>query len=409
MSSVDAAPGNTARPPRVLFLNPAGQGGGAEAALGDLLAALRGARPDWPLRLLALEDGPLLEQARGLGVETEVFPLPPVLRGLGEGGASVAGSVRAGAAALGFAGKLRGQMLAWGPDLVHSNGMKTHALAAAALVGTRKPPLVWHLHDYLGPRRAMRPILRALTGRCAAILAVSADVAADAGRVLPVRNPVHAVHNAIDLKRFRPDGPALDLDGLAGLPFAPAGTRRVGLVATFAHWKGHETFLRAASALIHGGLPDTRFYVVGGPIYATAGSQRTTAELRAMAPAGVGFTGFVADAPGALRALDVVVHASTRPEPFGLVLVQAMACGRALVASAAGGARELVTPETDALVHAPGDTAGLARQIGRALADPALRARLGAAGRRTAVARFSRERLAAEVVRVYEGLWFPAR
>ena len=142
----------------------------------------------------------------------------------------------------------------------------------------------------------------------------------------------------MDLERFSPRGPTLDLDAMAGVPPAPAGTIRVGLVATMARWKGHEVFLRALSMLPKD-LP-IRGYVIGGPIYSTAGSQRSVEELRALA-SGLGlngnaaFTGFVKDSAAAIRALDVVVHASTDPEPFGLVVAEAMACGKPVVASRA--------------------------------------------------------------------------
>ena len=116
----------------------------------------------------------------------------------------------------------------------------------------------------------------------------------------------------------------------------------------------------------------------------------------------VAFTGYVEDAAAAMRGLDVVVHASTEPEPFGLVIVEAMACGRAVVASEAGGAAELIRPGVDALGHAPGDAAQLARRIGELAGDAGLRARLGAEGRATAERRFDRARLAAELVPIYQ-------
>ena len=405
------------RPWRLLFLAPAACGGGAEAALEDLLAALHAARPGWELRVLALADGPLLERVRsrlGPGAAA-VLPVPEALRKVGEAGGWMA-KVRAGLAGAGVVRALRRELRAWRPDLVHSNGMKTHLLAGVALRLPRPGgfprglPLVWHFHDYPGTRRAVLPLLRGLARRCDGALAVSESVAGDVRRVFGGTFPTCMTHNAVDLERFTPEGPALDLDGLAGLPPAAPGTVRVGLVATFAHWKGHETFLRAAASVLRESpAPPVRFYVVGGPIYATAGSQRTGDELRAAARAAglgetdVGFTGFVDDAPAAMRALDVVVHASTQPEPFGLVLAQAMACGRALVTSGLGGAAEIVTPETDALVHQAGDADSLAAAILRLAADAGLRARLGAAGR-AGSKRFSRERLAEKVVPLYEGL-----
>ena len=143
------------------------------------------------------------------------------------------------------------------------------------------------------------------------------------------------------------------------------GTVRVGLLATFARWKGHDVFLRALAAIPRE-MP-VRGYVIGSAVYDTAGSQHTVEELQTLADRlglgdRVGFTGFLPAAP-AMRALDVVVHASTRPEPFGLVIAEAMACGRAVITSGSGGARELVEAGQDALVHTPGDAAGLSRDI----------------------------------------------
>jgi glycosyltransferase involved in cell wall biosynthesis len=118
----------------------------------------------------------------------------------------------------------------------------------------------------------------------------------------------------------------------------------------------------------------------------------------------VGFTGFVQDSAMAMRALDVVVHASTEPEPFGLVIAEAMACGKPVVASRAGGARELTESGVNALGHEPSDAAGLARRIEELARDAGLRQRLGSAGRSTAEQHFSRRRLARELTPVYQSI-----
>jgi glycosyltransferase involved in cell wall biosynthesis len=118
----------------------------------------------------------------------------------------------------------------------------------------------------------------------------------------------------------------------------------------------------------------------------------------------VGFTGFVDDVPAALRALDVVVHASVEPEPFGLAIAEAMACGKPVVASAAGGAAEIVSPGVDALVHRPGDSAELAERLIQLVREPELRSALGIAARVSAERRFSVSRLVGEVTPIYEGL-----
>ena len=103
-----------------------------------------------------------------------------------------------------------------------------------------------------------------------------------------------------------------------------------------------------------------------------------------------------------MRALDIVVHASTTPEPFGLVIAEAMACGRAVVTSGAGRSAELVRDGHDAVTHTPGDADGLAAAIEGLASDAALRARLGAAARETALQRFDARRLGDEFAAVYE-------
>jgi len=392
---------------RLAFLSPSGALGGAEASLLDVLASVRDAHPSWPLHLIAAADGPLSARASALGATAEVVAFPCALARLGEHGASGRGVARL-ATQLGYAAgpiaaytaRLRRALAAFAPDVVQSNGLKMHLLGGRAT----DAPLVWHLHDYLGSRPLTSRLLRWSSSRCAAVVANSRSVAADAQQTLGAGAPVVTIYNGVDLQRFSPSGGAMDLDALAGVAPAAAGTVRVGLVATFARWKGHATFLQAIAKLPT--LP-LRAYVIGGAVYQTDRSQQTAEDLRAMARAAgvedrVAFTGFVAEPAGAMRALDIVVHASTEPEPFGLVIAQAMACGRAVIASRAGGAAELFTDGVDAVGHEPGHADRLAAAIQRLAVDRHQRERLGAAARATAERMFDRARLAREFAAVYE-------
>ncbi len=361
--------------------------------------------------MVAAEDGPLLDRARALGADARALPFPRALAGLGDAGAVDGrglrmGIVRAAPGSALYLARLRRLLRALAPDVVHTNGFKMHLLGAAA--APRGMRVVWHLHDFVSTRRAMAGLLRRASGRVSGAIAVSRSVAADGAAVFGSGVRIRTVYNAVDLDRFEPAGTVMDLDEAAGMAPAPAGTVRVGLVATMGRWKGHAVFLRAIAAL-PADLP-VRAYVVGGGIYRTAGSEVDVDALRRMAAelgiAGrVGFTGFVDDPAAAMRALDVVVHASTQPEPFGLVIAEAMACGRAVIASAAGGAGEIVTPGQDALAAYPGDAEGLSRAIHQLAADPVLRARLARAGRETALRRFDRARLAAEVAPLYRSVF----
>ncbi len=385
---------------KVLFFNPTGVLGGAERNLLDVLTSLRNARPDWRFDVLLGAEGPLRGTVKASGFACTVLPLPRNVARLGDSGGSVGRlALRAPAAAWTTARYVR-RLKAWlradGPERVVTNGMKAHVLGAWA--APRHVPVLWHLQDFLGSRRVMARLLRLSAGRNVSVLALSGAVADDARKVLGPRTPVNTVYSAIDPERFAP-GQGSDLDAAAGLAPAPPGTVRVGLVATFARWKGHDVFLEAV-AQVSDNLP-CRFYIVGGPIYESVGSQYSLEELKAKAEAlgvgkRVGFTGHQSDPAAALRALDVVVHASTRPEPFGRVIVEGMACGRAVIAMRDGGAAELFEDGVSALGCTPGDAADLARTITRLALDPELRQRLGAAGRETVLARFDRARLADE-------------
>ena len=404
-------------PFRLVFINPTGVIGGAEMCLLDLLASLRSDRPGWSLRVILGDDGPLRSAVEDLGVPCEVLPLPYRVASLGDASIGFAGvgrsrgrlalAVKAPAAAfatLGYLTRLRHRLRSLAPDLIQTNGMKAHLLGAWA--APRRVPVVWHLHDYIGSRAAMRRLLRASARRGVFGVAVSHSVAADAARSLGRNVPVETVYNAADLDRFQPGpGDGSWLDALSGLsPSSSVGVVRIGLVATFARWKGHEIFLDAVSRLP--ASTPARFYVVGGPIYKSAGSQHDLSELRSMAEglglAGrVGFAGHQDDPAAVYRALDVVVHASTRPEPFGRVIVEAMACGRAVAAAPHGGAAELFEDGVSALACPPGDALGLSVVLNRLATDPELRVRLGAAGRAEAEARFDRARLSEDWSRVY--------
>lgn len=397
---------------RIVFLNPSGELGGAETALLDLLAALREARPHWTMSLVASAEGPLIDRAAELDVPSGALPFPPALARLGEWGrrGSIASRIRLAAAAgtaaipsIRYASRLRRHLADARPDVVHTNGLKMHLLGAQCRPAGAK--VLWHLHDYPAARPLTAALLRGQAHRCARVLANSESVAKETRRLLGSAVRVDTLYNAVDLDRFRPDGARLDLDALAGLAPLAAGGIRIGLLGTFARWKGHDVFLDALSQL-RTPVP-VRGYVIGAPIYETAASQFSLAELKARAAAlnlgdGVGFTGRIADVPAALRSLDVVVHASVEPEPFGLVIAEAMSCGRAVIVSRAGGAAEIA--QEGALFHQPGSASELADRMTQLAGDAELRATLGAAGRVAAERLFSRRHLVDTLVPLYESL-----
>jgi glycosyltransferase involved in cell wall biosynthesis len=398
---------------RIAYLNPVGCLGGAERALLSAMAGVVKSDPSIEAHLIALTDGPLLPFAEEIGVRSVLLPMPERLAEVGdsrhrENGwvERLRGIVRQ--ASLGpdvwrFSGRLRATIEGIAPDLIHTNGIKGHLLARLAGLA----PVVWHVHDFYSDRPLMRRVLPWARRGVVGAIAISEAIDRDFRSIL-AGLPTRVVMNATDVDKFAP-GPADIglLDRLAGLPPAPEGTIRVGLVATYARWKGHDVFIQAAAQLLRQqpGLP-VRFYIIGGPIYLTHGSQFSAVELRSLAQsvgleAHLGFIGFQQNPAEVYRALDVVVHASTRPEPFGLTIVEAMACARAVIVSRAGGAAELFAHDHDALGVAPGDISGLALAIKSLVEDGQKRQRLAENARRTAVGRFDQSRLGPQMLDTY--------
>lgn len=391
--------------------------GGSEAALLQIIASVRSARPSWDLHVILPGAGPLLAKATATGATCAVVPLPARLAKIGESAAVrdewgpkssaalalqlCAGMVTAPA----YERALRGALDRFGPDIVHSNGFKSHVFASR--VKSPRERLVWHLHEYVGSRRVTRMLLRMQSHRCDAIVTNSHSVAADLRAAIHDGPPIHPIHNAIDLDVFSPEGDRVNLDALAAFPHTATPVVRAGLVATFSRWKGHDIFVQAL-ARAAARVPNLRGYIIGAPLYDTSGSQHSRETVRAMIrDAGIddrcGMTGFLEPA-SAIRSLDIVVHASTEPEPFGLVIAEAMACGRALITTGQGGAGELIEPGVDALVVSPSDADSLADALVELALDPVRREQIAARARLSAQARFPPARLGSALVALYESL-----
>jgi glycosyltransferase involved in cell wall biosynthesis len=413
---------------RIVFLNPVGEFGGAERSLLAWMGAVREAFPQAHLSLVLPAEGLLSMRAREAGVSIEVLSIPAALarigdsalRGKGTLAGRIARAVRLGAtvcraipAIWTYTHRLRELLNRLQPALIHSNGIKTHlALRLAGRDHLRgdEAPTVWHLHDFIGHRPLVARALRWGSKQVTAAVAVSDAVAANARSTLPAV-PISRIYNVVDLTRFSPvSGEGCRLDALSGMEVAPANTVRVVLVATYARWKGQDVLIEAASLIARDpAAPAIRFYIVGGPIYRTSGSQFSQAELEAMAKGlgitdRVGFIPFQKEPAEVYRAADVVVHASKLPEPFGLTILEAMACQRAVIVAAAGGAAELFTNGHDALGVSPGDPQELAGAILRLAHDPDMRIRLGRNARLTVANRFDSGNLATQVKSLYASL-----
>ncbi len=164
-------------------------------------------------------------------------------------------------------------------------------------------------------------------------------------------------------------------------PVTPRRPRptRIGVVGRLAPWKGQDVFLRAFARAFPSG-PESAV-VIGTALFGEgeygAGLERL-AERLGIAER-VTFRGFRHDVEAEMDGLDILVHASVIPEPFGQVVLEGMAAGLPVIAPAAGGPAELIRDGVDGLLYPPADVGGLAATLQRLAADDALRDRLSRA------------------------------
>lgn len=367
---------------------------GAEVSLLDLIEELR----DDHAVTLATPEGPLARAAHQRGATVEIVP-------------AVEGSLRLhprhttgtlvalGAAAL----AIRRVARRTEAEVVHANSFR--AGLAASLAGRlgAPRPLV-HLHDCLPSTRAARATQQALSAGARMILANSAYTAAcfNGGRS---RAPIELVHNPIDLVRFDPTRVArAEARAELGLP---SGVTTLAVLAQITPWKGQDTAIEATRILRERGR-DVRLLVAGEVKFrrpltrydndAFLGELRATVAANGLEHA-VSFTGECRDAPRLLRAVDCVLVPSWA-EPWGRVVVEAMAMETPVVATTEGGTAELVDHDRNGLLAPPGSPDAWADSVERLIEDRALRDQVAAGGRETA-RRFSREAYAEAVLRTY--------
>lgn len=360
-----------ARPPerlRVVYLDHVARMSGGELALLRLIEAL----PGVDAHVILGEDGPLRGALVRAGATVEILALDPSTRDLrrGEVGAG-AGALQAAARTAAYTVRLARRLRELEPNLVHTNSLKSgyYGSVAARLAGV---PVIWHLRDRIAtdylPSSAVR-LTRALL------------------RVLPDM----VVCNSAET--LRTAGTGVRAGAVVGSPVVPdpyepsaIGTAAhegfvIGIVGRLAEWKGQHVFLRALAEL-RSNHPEIHGRIIGSAMFGEDDFERRLRELADQLglSTAVTFTGFVEHVEAELANLDVLVHASIVPEPFGQVVVEGMAAGLPVVATDAGGPAETVTNGLDGLLVPPGDVPALAAALSRLVEDSELRRRLGTAG-----------------------------
>ena len=212
------------------------------------------------------------------------------------------------------------------------------------------------------------------------------------------------VHNGVDLTEF---SPMLDTASIRNEFGWAAHERLVGVIGRLDWWKGHEYFLEALAEVAQQ-IPYVRGLIIGEPENTPLNGEYYQ-KLQSLTKSlgledKVSFTGFREDVPRLMFALDVVVLSSSAPEPFGRVVIEGMAAGKPVVATAAGGVLDIIEDGVNGLLVAPKDSKSMARAIVELLSNREKADQIGLAARQRVAKKFIVQHHVAAVQSVYDSI-----
>ena len=384
---------------RLAFFHSGSDLYGASRSLLRMVAAL--CRDGHAVLAILPQAGPLSEALRGAGASVEdgldlrilhrtELRFPRVLPFFGGIPVSLA--------------RVHRVLRAFRPDLVHSNtGTVLTGALSAKFAGV---PHLWHVRDMFDEFGALwNGYGRWMLASSARVLCVSRAVAAQFDAFPGTPAKVTVLNNGFPAEEFSPPAGGWQPDpaALRRRWGVPEGACAVGILGRIKLGrKGHDV-LAHAFARLSPAHPESRLVIIGSTF---PGNEEHETQLRGLVrELGLGdrvvFAGEMDDPRPAYAALDVVVLASARPEPFGGVVVEAMAMGKPVVGTAIGGTVEQIEEGVTGFLVPPNNPVAMAEALARLIADPALRARMGAAGRRWFEVKFGFEEMYRRLLAIY--------
>ena len=378
---------------KILLVNNSADIYGASRSLLRLARRLR-ERGHEPLVLLPAP-GPLGERLRASGVRTIIFPsLRVITRPVFASWRILPWLVGFLPSAIALSRLIKRENI----DVVHTNtGVIVSSALAARLAGC---PHVWHIRDWFqefGP--LWKPYSRYILANADRVLCVSEAIAGQ----FPASRKIEVLNNGFDLEEF----PQLSADERAAAR-AALGLKTddlvIGTVGRIKFKrKGQEFLLQAAKLLLDRGIKATCL-LAGGP---APGAENHAAEMRDLAETlGVQtiFTGEIQDARCAYAAMDIFVLPSAQPEPFGGVVMEAMALGLPVIGTNIGGTIEQVAEGETGFLVPPADPAAMAEAIGKLASDHDQRRRMGVNGRQRVAKKFQIRGMIDRVLVIYSAV-----
>jgi glycosyltransferase involved in cell wall biosynthesis len=400
-------------PLTIVYLDHTAKLSGGEIALLRMLESLD--REQFRPIVVLAEEGPLVERLKKIGVETLVEPLSGRIKDIRKDtlGLGALRKITLGFGFLAYSIRLARILRTHNADIVHTNSLKADLYGSVA--GTlARVPVVWHVRDHIDPGYlpgVAVKVFRALAQRWPAYVVANSQSTLDT-LFLGARKPQAVVPSGIDLRS------SVIHDGLATREFDEASQIllrkpwsdpvRIGIVGRLTEWKGQHIFLEAARLALAAGVR-AEFVLAGSAMFGESEYEERLKKqvIDAGISESVTFLGFVGDIPGLLATLDILVHASTTPEPFGQVVIEGMAEGLPVIATAGGGVKEIVVSGENGVLVPMGDAPAMADALIALLTDPERARKLGQAGYLRVRRHFTAQQTARKIERVYQEILGP--
>jgi glycosyltransferase involved in cell wall biosynthesis len=364
---------------RILYVHGIEAIGGAERDLIALLKTLN--RHKWEPHVVCPGMGPFREQLHTIAVPTHALILPPWRKPL---------AIFQRRSAVGRLEALVNQL---DPAMIHVNDIwwVPHTVRAIASRTSNPVPIVAHVRQEIEPAKVGRYEL----DRVEAVIAISRQIEQSliAGGV--PASKVRTLYSGIDLSEKQITHDVQAIRQTIGIP---NGAVLLGTVANLFPRKGYEVMLRALPAIIHA-VPTVHYVIIGSDDHDYADLLKRLAHELKIADR-IHIVGFQDPVQPFLASLDLYVHPALM-EGFGIAVVEAMAMGKAVVATTAGGLPEVVAQGETGLLVAPGNAESLASAVVSLLLDRVRREQMGRCGRVRAQERFSLDVSVAHMEQLY--------
>lgn len=381
----------------ILFLHQSADLYGSDKVLLAIVSRLVGSRFH-PIVVVPV-NGPLVAELRLAGVECHIVPLTRLSRSIMSvrGLLSIPGEMTLSFKAI--ADLLKGRSI----SLLHSNTLAV--LTGALWARQKKVPHVWHVHEIIVHPRFVKLIYGYLLKWFAnRIVCISQATQANLLDDQPSLQPrCRLVWNGLS----RGDKTAApEIQAYRQALQISSDEVLLALVGRINRWKGQLLLVEAAGQLWERGVRNFRIVIVGSVVPGQEHFQHALEQAIAASPAAslIAIQSFTSDIWTVWDSCDVAVIPSTEPEPFGMVALEAMSAGKPVVAAAHGGLTEIIIQGETGWLVPPCHASALADALQQAIAEPALRQRMGQAGLARYQTEFTLDRQVQNMMSVYNEL-----